>query len=180
LAKAPTVKRYAQALFAIAGEQGKGEAWLDELGFARDALSEPTVRLYMGTPRVPIEDKQSAVTGLMEGRDPVVAKLVGLLVSRQSSGLLGAIALAYGELLNESLGRVQAAVTTAAPMSSEQQERLRETLGKMLNKEVVLEVAEDPEIIGGALVRVGDQVIDGSVRTRLVALRQRLERGSLA
>ena len=180
MAKAPTAKRYAQALFSIAGEQGKGEAWLDELGYARDALSEPTVYLYLGTPRVPIEDKQNAVTQLMEGHDPIVANLVGLLVSRQSSGLLGAIAGAYGELLNESLGRVQAAVTTASSMSSEQQGRLRETLGKMLSKEVVLEVSEDPEIIGGALVRVGDQVIDGSVRSRLVALRQRLERGSLA
>ena len=71
-------------------------------------------------------------------------------------------------------------MTAATDVSAEQRQRLTESLSAMLNKDVVLEVREDPSIIGGAMVHVGDQIIDGSVRTRLQVLKQRLERESLA
>jgi len=80
----------------------------------------------------------------------------------------------YTHLLDESLGRVHAEVTSAVSLSVAQQARLQEILGEMLQKKVVLEVKVDPEIMGGIVVRVGDQVIDGSVRMRLLGLRQRL------
>ena len=179
MAKAPTAKRYAQALFALAQEQGAEEAWLEELKLAVEALAEPTVSFYLGTPRVRIGDKSRVVAQLMEGRAPLVANMVGLLVIRKAASLLPQVILAYGELLNEHLGRVRADVTTATPISDEQQERLRASLGTALSKEVVLDPHVDPEIIGGVLVRVGDQIIDGSVRSRLVAMRRRLERASL-
>jgi F-type H+-transporting ATPase subunit delta len=180
LAKVPTAKRYAQALFELALEGGSQEAWLDELRLAQEALGDPTVGVYLGTPRVRIVDKLGIVAQLMEDREPLVASLVGLLVSRHASSLLDAVADAYGDLLNERLGRVRADVTTASTLSAEQQTRLQESLGSMLAKEVMLDTHEDPDIIGGVIVRVGDQIIDGSVRTRLIGLRQRLERGSLA
>jgi len=82
-------------------------------------------------------------------------------------------------LLNVMLGRVRAQVTTATPLSATQQKRLSDSLGASLQKNVVLETNEDPEIIGGVLVRVGDQIIDGSVRTKLAALKQQLAHGSL-
>ena len=178
MARAPRGKRYAQALFAIAVETGSQEAWLDELRLAREALDDPTVAMYLGTPRVLTDAKLDIVAQLLEGREPMVANLVGLLVSRQGTGLLGAVMDEYSELLNQSLGRARATVTTATPLSDEQRARLRESLGVMLDREIVVEANEDPEIIGGVVVRVGDQIIDGSVRTRLVALRQRLERES--
>ena len=87
---------------------------------------------------------------------------------------------AYGDLLNASLGRVQAQVTSSVPLSTVQRSRLQDSLKAMLNKDVVLETTEDPDIIGGVVVRVGDQIIDGSVRTRLEALKERLEHESLA
>jgi F-type H+-transporting ATPase subunit delta len=129
---------------------------------------------------VRIGDKLDVVKQLLEGFDPMVANLIGLLVSRQAQSLLPHLITAYGELLNASLGRVQAQVTSSVPLSSEQQTRLRETLRKMLDKDVALEMDVDADIIGGMVIRVGDQVIDGSVRTRLETLKHRLEHESLA
>ena len=179
MAKAPTAKRYAQALFALADEKNAAEAWLDELRQVRDALADPTVSAYLSTPRFRMEDKLGVVAQVCEGRDPMIGNFMGLLTSRQGTSLLGVMVGEYEDLLNVRLGRVRAEVTTAAPISAEQQQRLRDSLGASLEKEVVLETREDAEIIGGVLVRVGDQIIDGSVRSKLVALKQRLERQSL-
>jgi len=180
VAKAPTARRYAQALFALADEKNASEAWLDELREVKTALDDPTVALYLTTPRVPAEEKLAVATRLCEGRDPMIRNLLGLLASRQSTPLLGAVVAEYELLLNVRLGRVQAEVTTAAPISAAQQQRLRDSLGASLQKTVVLDPREDPEIIGGLVVRVGDQIIDGSVRSKLVALKQRLANESLA
>jgi F-type H+-transporting ATPase subunit delta len=109
----------------------------------------------------------------------MIGNLMGLLTSRLGTALLGAVVAEYEALLNVRLGRVSAVVTTAAPISDAQQQRLRESLGASLQKTVVLETREDPEIIGGMLVRVGDQIIDGSVRSKLLALKQRLAHESL-
>ena len=179
MAKGPTARRYAQALFAIAQEKGNAEAWLNDLRELTATLEEPTVSMYLSTPRVPAEAKLGVVAQVTEGRDPMIANLVGLLASRQGVALLGQVADAYNELLNVSLGRVRAEVTTATPLSAEQQKRLSDSLGASLQKTVVLETREDPEIIGGVLVRVGDQIIDGSVRTKLASLKQELASGSL-
>jgi F-type H+-transporting ATPase subunit delta len=179
VAKAPTARRYAQALFAIAQEKGTAEAWLNDLREVTELLEEPAVSAFMSTPRVGAADKLSVVAKVTDGRDPMIANLVGLLTSRQGVGLLGKVTNEYGELLNVSLGRVRAQVTTATPMSPEQLKRLSDSLGASLKKEVLLEALEDPEIIGGVLVRVGDQIIDGSVRTKLAALKQQLAHESL-
>lgn len=177
MAKAATAKRYAQALFAIAGEKNATEAWLAELTQAQEALEDPTVRAYLDTPRVGTGEKLGVVTQLLEGREPLVASMVGLLTERHALASLGAVTEAYGELLNQQLGRVRAEVTTATAISSDQQKKLSAALGTSLGKEIVLQAHEDPEIIGGIVVRVGDQIIDGSVRTKLAAMKQRLERG---
>jgi F-type H+-transporting ATPase subunit delta len=179
VAKAPTVRRYAQALFAIAQEMGTTEAWLNDLRELASVLEDPTISAFMSAPRVRTADKLSLVTQMTDGRDLIIANLVGLLTARQGAGLLGKVADEYGELLNVSLGRIRAQVTTAMPMSAAQLKRLSDSLGASLNKEVLLEAREDPAIIGGVLVRVGDQIIDGSVRTNLASLKQQLAHGSL-
>ena len=180
MAKAPTAKRYAAALFELAGADGNAAAWLDALRQAADAMRDPTVALFFGEPRMPAERKQEAVALLAPGADQLVVNCLGLLVERQSASLLPAIVTEYDALLNERLGLVQAQVTSAAPISAEQLERLGRSLAEMLEQEVVLETAEDASIIGGIVVRVGDRIIDGSVRTRIEALRRRLQQESLA
>ena len=179
MAKAPIAKRYAQALFSLAETEGKQEAWLDSLSGIAEGLADPSAALFFNEPRIPAARKAEAAAQLAEGADPLVRNFVGLLVQRQAVGSFGAVVSEYGRLLNESLGRVQASVTSAVPISAEQRSTLTASLGAMLDKEVVLDVQEDSEIIGGIVVRVGDQIIDGSVRSRLSGLRQSLERQGL-
>lgn len=180
MAKAPTAKRYAEALFELAREAHAEEAWAEALSGARDVLSEPTAVLYFSEPRISRERKLEAVALLAQGYDRLVVNFLGLLVDRQATSLLPDIVSAYGALLNESAGRIQASVATAASLSDRQRTRLTAWLSAALEKVVALDVRTAPEIIGGMIVRVGDQVIDGSVRSRLDALRRQLAHGSLA
>ncbi len=175
MARGPTARRYAQALFELAQEHDKQDEWLDALGQASDALADPTVALYLGVPRVPIVRKLDTVARLMEGSDEPLANAIGLLTARGSLALLPAIVREYGVRLNESQGRAQAQVTSAVALSDEQRGKLSGLLRDMLGRDVVIEVAVDPDIMGGVVVQVGDQIIDGSVRTRLEALKRRLQ-----
>ncbi len=176
MAKAPMAKRYAQALFSLAEAEESREAWLDDLAGIQEQMADSSVALFFGEPRVPAERKQEAAARIAEGARPLVRNFLGLLAQRQATGSLPAIVSEYRRLLNERLGRAQAVVTTAAPISAEQRGRLAASLGAMLDKEVVLDEREDPEIIGGIVVRIEDRIIDGSVRSRLNGLRQSLGR----
>ena len=119
-------------------------------------------------------DLASTVTQEMH---PILRNLVGLLVSRQGLVLLGQISDAYRGLLDEAMGRVKASITTAALLSSTQRQRLSQSLGLALGREVVIDTQEDEAVIGGMIVKVDDRIIDGSVSTRLSALKKSLSRG---
>jgi len=138
------------------------------------------VALYLSVPRVPMADKLSAVGNLTARADSLLTNAVSLLAERGSLALLPAIVLEYGARLNESQGRAQAQVTTAVALSDTQRDRLGGLLRDMLERDVVIEAAVDPEVIGGVVVQVGDQIIDGSVRARLEALKRQLESERLA
>lgn len=180
MAKVPTAKRYAVALFELACEQGKEEAWLEGLSHASDALQDPTVGEFFSQPQVPEERKREAVGHLVPNADQLVLNFLGLLVERQATTLLPAILQAYGVLLNDHLGRVRADITSAAPVSPDQIEKLNGVLSDLLKQEVILGIVEDPSIVGGIVVRIGDRIIDGSVRTRLENLRAKLDKDSLS
>ena len=179
MAKAPIAKRYAQALFSLAEAGGRQEAWLDSLSGIAEGLADPSAALFFNEPRISAARKAETAAQIAAGADPLVRNFVGLLVQRQAVGSFRAVVNEYARLLNESLGRVQASVTSAVPLSAEQRSTLTASLGAMLDKEVVLDVQEDPDIIGGIVVRVGDQIMDGSVRSRLDDLRQSLDRQGL-
>jgi F-type H+-transporting ATPase subunit delta len=178
MAKAPIARRYAQALFALAAEHGRQEAWAEALVRLEAAAAEHTVALYFAEPRIGVEAKAKTVALLAEGEDALLANFLGLLAERRAMGVLPAIRREYQGLLDESLGRVQATVTTAVALTDAQRARLAQGLSQALGKQVSVDASEEPAIIGGLVVRVGDQVIDGSVRTRLEALRASLAHGS--
>lgn len=178
MAKAPTAKRYAQALFQLAKEHAKEEAWLEQLRRAQEMVEDIAVQTYLTWPRIRSEQKLDAVAQLLAGSDTMILNVVSLLSVRRNISLLPQVVSEYEALLNNSLGRVRAEVTSAVPLSDQQAVRLRSLLSEKLNKDVALEMREDQEIMGGVIIRVGDQVIDGSVRTRLLSLGRRLAQRS--
>lgn len=175
MARGPSARRYARALFDLAAERGRQEAWQAQLRDAVAAASEPSVALYLGLPRVPVADKLDAVRRLLEGYDPMVVNAVQLLTQRRALDALADVAAAYDALLNESMGRVPVSVTSAIALSDPQRTRLSGELERVLRGDVVLDLREDEGLLGGLIVQVGDQVIDGSVRTRLESMRRTLQ-----
>jgi len=177
VANSPKAKRYAQALFALAKEAGATQDWLGEIEKVRSVLEEDAARLYFLSPRVRTQEKLDLALTVTQEMHPILRNLVGLLVSRHGLMLLGQITDAYRSLLDEAMGRVKASITTAASLSSSQSERLSQSLGLALGREVVIDTQEDEGVIGGMVVRVDDRIIDGSVSTRLSALKKSLSRG---
>lgn len=178
MAKGSIGKRYAQAIFALAGTAQQREHWLGSLTTLEDAFADPAVSLYFSEPRIPMGKKADAVSEISRGLDPIIQKFLGVLVQKQATSILPRIVGEYRGLLDQSLGRIGAFAVSASPVSEGQKSRLEKTLSMMFGKTVIVDVREDPEILGGLVVRVGDQIIDGSVRTRIGGLRQRLERGT--
>jgi F-type H+-transporting ATPase subunit delta len=105
---------------------------------------------------------------------PIVQRFALLLLERGRIVLLTSLARAYRELADAHAGRVRAVVTSAAPLAPADLERVRKSLERRTKKTVMLEAEVDPNLIGGLVARVGDLVLDGSVRTQLDTLREKL------
>jgi len=166
---------YAEALLAAAG--GRAEEVGEELaGFVAGVLdSGAKVEAYLASPAVGRRAKTETLARATAGHvsDPVRG-LLGVLDRNGRLGLVRRVAAAYRDLLDQRAGRVRVRVTSAVPLTPDQQARLAETLSARLGKTPVLATAVDPGLLGGLVVRVGDRVFDTSVRTRLETLRTKL------
>lgn len=174
MARLPTAKRYAQAAFAIAREEGRIEAWLEDLRRAQEVMSDESMRSYLDLARIGLERKLELLHKVLEGIHPLTFNLIGLLASRSGLGVLPGIVAEYERLLDLHLGRERAEVVTAVPLSKQQQDRVARQLGQLLGKDVILASRVDDAVIGGIVTRVGDRIIDTSTRGKLAALRRSL------
>ena len=170
----PTAKRYAQAAFDIARTEGEVEEWLQNLTLASEPLQDDALRGYLETPKIPLNQKIQSLRNAFSGLRPLALNLLVLLASRNSTGLLPNILAEYHKLMDADMGRERAEVVTAITLKEEQRERLRNQLEALLGKEIVLTERIDPEILGGVVTRVGDRIIDNSLKGRLMALRKDL------
>ena len=174
MARLPTAKRYAQAAFAIAREEGRIEAWLEDLRRAQEAMGDESLRSYLDLANIGLERKLELLRKVLDGIHPLTFNLIGLLASRSGLGVLPGIVAEYERLLDLHVGRERAEVVTAVPLSRQQQDRLARQLGQLLGKVVTLASRVDDAVIGGIVTRVGDRIIDTSTRGKLAALRRSL------
>jgi F-type H+-transporting ATPase subunit delta len=100
-----------------------------------------------------------------------------LLFDKGRIGYLREIALYYKNLADELKGIVKASITSATQLSSEAVEKIRDALSKRVGKSIVLDVQQDPSLIGGVVTKIGDLVLDGSVKTQLINMRETLKKG---
>lgn len=168
-------KRYAEAAFQIARERGTEEAWLEGLRLLVALWSDPQALAFLEDVRIPLGAKLKLVERALEGVDPLVLNLARLLVQRGRVALAPQILEAFQELADEERGIVHALVTSAVPLSEDEQRAVAERLSQITGKQVVLEARVDEGIIGGLVVRIGDRLIDGSTRSKLQALKRQLE-----
>ena len=170
-------RRYAKALFEIGVAEGSYERLGQELEHLAKAYTDSAdLRLVLENPVITVSEKQRILGALLPriAPSPSVQRFARLLLERGRIGILRAAARVYSELADARAGQVRATVTTAAPLSAPELERVRRALETRTGRKVLIQAAVDPALIGGVVARVGDLVLDGSVRTQLDEMRQRL------
>jgi F-type H+-transporting ATPase subunit delta len=167
-------RNYAQALLALATKAKQVDVFGSLISGLADAVREnDTLRRFLQAPQVAEVIKREVLRKALSDRAPVhFVRFVEKLVSNRRQMLIPEIAIEYVDLVDQQEGRVHAMVTLAhAPRDGEADE-ISKKLSASLGKEVVAHLTVNPAILGGAIVRIGDSVMDGSVRRRLNALRQ--------
>jgi F-type H+-transporting ATPase subunit delta len=167
-------KRYAQAAFDIAREREELDRWAGDLQAIADLVEQPGVMDVLANSRVPSQVKARLLRSGLVDVSPLALNLAHLLVEKGRIGLAGQVRDEYHRLVDEHRGVAQATVVTAVPLSEDERSAVVRRLQELTGKEIVVEAAVDPEILGGVVARVGDRLIDGSTRTRLLGLRRRL------
>jgi F-type H+-transporting ATPase subunit delta len=169
-------KTYAEALLALAGKAKDAEGWGALVSALGDAVGEDqTLRNFLQAPQISATQKNAVLSQALSDKAPRHFVLfVQKLVSNRRQMLLPEIAVEYHNLLDAAEGRVHARVTVSREYSDAAREALKASLTNALKKTVVAHVTVDPRILGGVVVRVGDTVMDGSVRRRLSKLRDTL------
>ena len=172
-------RRYAAALYEEATNKGQVDQLDADIALIRDSLEgSPELVRFFSSPVIPREKKASVVTALFESRlQPLTLRFMGLLVEKRREDLFPAVVDAYRGLRDDELGIVEAHVRSALAMDATEEAALKQTLERMTGKQVRLAVTTDAELLGGLVVRIADTVYDGSVRNKLVNLRERLEHG---
>lgn len=171
-----SARRYAEAAFDLAKKQGKLERWLSDLRTAAGVLAEPRLVQTLESPKWPRERKHQLLdASFTVAIDPLVHNLLYLLVDRGRVGLIRRIVDEFVSLYNREMGIVVAEVTTAVTLDEAQQKKVEQRLRDLTGaRQIDLRLHTDPRIIGGLVARVGDTLYDGSVRTRLSELQERL------
>lgn len=162
---------YAKAVFELAQGSGNYDGWSNQLAFLAAVAKDPSMADKLDNPRLTRESLAELVCAIGEGQlDGAGQNLVRLLAENRRMRLLPGIAPMYEELRAEAEKKVAATVTSAQPVSDTQQKAIAEALKKRFGREVELECKVDETLIGGAVIRAGDLVIDGSVTGRLEQL----------
>ena len=167
-------RRYARAVCAIASEQNNHDEWLRDLREIRDVLGDSSVASYLASPAVSEEAKMHACDDLMSKIGEKQRNLVNVLIQNRRIGLVSDVVTAFEEELDRSRGIVHAVVTTAIPLSDQEEANVSRRLEAITGRKVVMTSSVDPSILGGFVAHIGDQLIDASVVGRLQALRASL------
>jgi len=167
-------KRYARAAFELALERNELESWQEGLGKIAELTANLDLMALLQNPRLPFDAKKDLLQKQLGEIHPLVFNLAVLLVSKGILSRSGDIFQQYKNLLDAHRGVERARVTTALPLGAEEREEVCRRLGEIVDCKVVMDGQLDPSIIGGFIARIGDTLIDGSLRQKLETLKKKL------
>ncbi|MBE9546772.1 MAG: F0F1 ATP synthase subunit delta [Proteobacteria bacterium] len=173
-------RRYAKALLIIGKEDDKAETYKEELDRFSDLIaSEKELEQAITNPLYDVGGRKKVLQAIIDkvNISKVMASFLLLLFDKGRFGFLSDINEFYKKLADELKGVVRASLVSATELSSETVEKIRTTLSKKTGKDIILEVEQDPSLIGGIVSRIGDLVLDGSIKTQLLNMRESLKRG---
>jgi len=170
----PAAKRWAQAAFELARDRNELDVWSEQLQALDRAFAPREALGFVASFQAPRAAKEEYLTRAAGGLAPLVLNLVRLLNGRNRLELLPQIAEHFQELLDEHNGISHAQVLTAVEMSDEERRALAARLSELTGTQVQVEAFVEPEVLGGLVARIGDRLIDGSTRSKLLALKRQL------
>jgi F-type H+-transporting ATPase subunit delta len=167
---------YAQALFEVALELDNLDQIRDELGFINETFkTHPEFYEVFRTPKINKEERKDIITNVFGDKvSKEVMNFMKILIDKRRGAAVSGIYSEYVTMVDEKKGVVKAVVESAIELTSEEQIALTEKLAKVTQREVRLTCVVKPEVIGGLIVRIGDKVIDGSVKSRLDIMKDNL------
>jgi F-type H+-transporting ATPase subunit delta len=173
-------RRYAKALILIGQEDGQAEQYNEELTAVVGLFdTQDGFELALTNPLYNKNDRKKVLEAVLAATDlsAIMKSFLVLLFDKGRIGFLREIASYYKDLADELKGVVKASVISATELSSEAIEKIKEALSKKAGKTIVLNVEQDPSLIGGVVTKIGDLVLDGSVKTQLINRRETLKKG---
>ncbi len=173
--------RYAKALFLITEKRGETEGALQDLQGVAGGLKPGTrIANLLASPEVRLADKRKALQTALDGRAlRSVSVFLDLLLRKRRLGIVVETAAEFERLVEDKQGLQRAHAVSAVPLTPAELDRLRSQLEKATKRTIKLTTEVDPRLLGGALVKIGDRVIDRSVKTLLESLEQRLREVSV-
>ena len=168
-------RNYAEALFQLGERSGNVQRYADLMDAVAAAVEQtPRIQAVLMSPRVPKAEKARLLGGALRETPREFVLFLQALVKRGRQQILRPIATEYLNLLDQKLDRVRAGVTLARTPDENLKRGIQEALTRQLGKQVIPAFTVDPEILGGTIVRVGERVLDGSLRRRMTKLRRQL------
>ena len=169
-----SARRYARAVFEL-DEKDQIAEWQADLDKIIDIGKDETIAAYLENPNIHFEDKARLLHERLGDVNPMVLNIVYVLLIRSRLDMLPDIAAEYQRLVDDYRGIERAEVTTALPLDDEMREKLRQEIGKLIGKKVILKTeCVDPDLIGGVVVKVAGKLLDGSTRGKLAALKKEI------
>ena len=173
-------RRYAKALLLIGKEDGQAETYRKELEGVTGLIARVrALEEAICNPLYDASGRRKVWLAVIEklSFSRVMSSFLILLFDKRRIGFLAGINEFYQKLADELKGVVRANLVSATELSSETVDKIRTTLSKKTGQDIILEVEQDPDLIGGIITRIGDLVLDGSIKTQLLNMKESLKRG---
>ena len=173
-------KRYAKALLSIGQDDGRLQQYGQELSdFAAICRSHPELLKAVSSRIFPHENRKTILNGILEKSDysEIMISFLNLLLDKDRIGAVETISRYYERLTDEVSNIARAEVITPRPLKEESRNRLENVLEELMSKKIKMEIREAESLIGGIILKVGDLVLDGSIRAQLAGLKESLKRG---
>jgi len=173
-------RRYAKALLLIGKEDGKAETYREELdGLTKLLAVQPDLERAVNNPLYPPADRRKVLEAVVQklSLSEVMQSFLFLLFEKGRFGFLESISEFYAKLADDLKGIARASLVSATELGDDTVDKIRAALSQRTGKDIILDVQQDPELIGGIVTKIGDLVLDGSIKTQLVNMRESLKRG---
>jgi ATP synthase F1 delta subunit len=172
-------KVYARSLFEVAREQGKLDQVREQLGQFADALNQyRELAIFFFSPYFSLKEKEDALARVLVDAEPIFLNFLSLLIEKHRMPVIFRIRDAYEQMWEDENRLLPVEITSAIELDPDTLERLSREISERTGRKVKLAAHVDPDILGGLVVRVGNSILDASIRNRLEQLRRHVAQGA--